>query len=182
VKATPPSLPPERPGRRRRLFGPLSLAVTLLLASSVSTRLRSVEPAAAAQPLVFSHRIHAGQQAIPCLYCHAYARRGPVAGLPAVERCAGCHATAAAEKPDVKKLMEYWDKREPIPWLRVHDLPDFVRFNHKRHVAARVECRECHGAVESMEHAVRVSSLEMGWCLDCHRRRQASTDCLVCHY
>jgi predicted CXXCH cytochrome family protein len=94
----------------------------------------------------------------------------------------GCHTTIAKERPEVLKLMGYWDRSEPIPWERVHDLPDFVRFNHKRHVLAEVECRECHGDVQSMEAAQQVNSLEMGFCLECHRRRGASTDCLTCHH
>ena len=135
-----------------------------------------------AQPIAFSHRVHAQDHAIPCLYCHPYARRGPVAGLPSVQRCVGCHTTIANERPEVLKLMGYWDRAEPIAWERVHDLPDFVRFNHKRHVLAQVDCRECHGDVQSMEAAQQVNSLEMGFCLECHRRRGASTDCLTCHY
>lgn len=135
-----------------------------------------------AQPIAFSHRIHAQDHAIPCLHCHAYARRGPVAGLPSVQRCVGCHTTIAKERPEILKLMGYWERNEPIPWQRVHDLPDFVRFNHKRHVLAQVDCRECHGDVQRMEAATQVSSLLMGFCLECHRRRGASTDCLTCHY
>ena len=134
------------------------------------------------QPIAFSHRVHAQDHAIPCLYCHAYARRGPVAGLPSVQRCAGCHMTIAKDRPEVAKLMDYWDRGQPIPWERVHDLPDFVRFNHKRHVLAQVDCRECHGDVQRMEAAQQVKSLEMGFCLECHRRRSASTDCLTCHH
>lgn len=134
------------------------------------------------QPIAFSHKLHVQDNAISCLHCHAYARRGPVAGLPSVQRCAGCHTTIAKERSEVLKLMGYWERNEPIPWVRVHDLPDYVRFSHKRHVLARVECRECHGDVERMEAAAQVSSLTMGFCLQCHRSRNASVDCLTCHY
>lgn len=159
----------------------LAAAASLLLAAASVVASRA-ETAAVDQPVAFSHRIHAQDNAIPCLYCHAYARRGPVAGLPSVQRCAGCHTTIAKEKPEVVKLMDYWDKGTPIPWKRVHDLPDFVRFNHKRHVLARVECRECHGDVERMDAASQVSSLSMGFCLQCHEKRGAPNDCLTCHY
>lgn len=159
---------------RRFLISVVAFASALVAASRAETRLD--------QPIAFSHRIHAQDNAIPCLYCHAYARRGPVAGLPSVQRCAGCHSQVAKDKPEVVKLMGYWSRREPIPWLRVHDLPDFTRFSHKRHVLAEVDCRECHGNVQGMEAAVQVSSLTMGFCLECHKRRQASTDCLTCHY
>jgi hypothetical protein len=138
--------------------------------------------AANAQPLTFSHRIHAGDNAISCLVCHPYARRSPVAGIPSVQRCAQCHLTIAATKPEVVKLLGYWERKQPIPWVRVHDLPDYVRFTHKRHVLAAIACQTCHGEVAGMEAASRTAPLTMGWCLDCHRARQASTECLTCHY
>ena len=159
---------------RRLLLSSLVIATGLVAASRADTK--------PDQPIAFSHRIHAQDNAIPCLYCHVYARRGPVAGLPSVQRCAGCHGQVAKDKPEVVKLMGYWSRREPIPWQRVHDLPDFTRFSHKRHVLAEVDCRECHGDVQKMEAAVQVASLTMGFCLECHKRRQASTDCLTCHY
>jgi len=137
---------------------------------------------AAAQPVRFSHRIHADENGIPCLYCHASARLGPVAGIPSVERCAGCHTSVAKEDPEVVKVMDFWDKKTPIPWVRVHQLPEYVRFTHRRHVAAGVSCQTCHGEVERMEAAVRVNELTMGWCVSCHEERKASTDCLTCHY
>lgn len=155
----------------------LALGVALL----VGARASSGDPEAA-QPIAFSHRVHARDNQVPCLYCHAYARRGPVAGLPSVQRCAGCHSTIATDAAEVRKLMGFWQRRQPIPWRRVHDLPDYVRFDHKRHVVSGVDCRECHGDVAGMDAAVRVSSLEMGFCIGCHDRRGASTDCLTCHH
>ena len=137
---------------------------------------------ASSQPIAFSHRIHAGTNAIPCQLCHTYARRGPVAGIPSVQRCVQCHQTVTPEEPEVVKLMAYWKDKKPIAWVRVHDLPDFVRFTHKPHVAAGVACQTCHGDVAKMEGAVQTESLSMGWCLNCHKERHAPTDCLVCHY
>ena len=134
------------------------------------------------QPLAFSHRLHARERSIPCLQCHTYARRGPVAGIPSVQRCAQCHLTIAKERPEIVKLLKYWEDKEPIPWLRVHDLPDYVRFTHKRHVLAGVTCQTCHGDVAGMDAAVQTAPLTMGWCLGCHKERQAPTDCLACHY
>jgi hypothetical protein len=138
--------------------------------------------AGAAQPIAFSHRVHAADNAIPCQLCHAYARRGPVAGIPSVQRCAQCHLTIATDRSEIRRLMQYWDAREPIPWVRVHDLPDYVRFTHKRHVAAGVDCQTCHGDVARMDAAVQTAPLTMGWCLNCHQTREAPTDCLTCHY
>ena len=134
------------------------------------------------QPLAFSHRIHAGDNSIPCQLCHSYARRGPVAGIPSVQRCVQCHLTIATQRPEIVKLMAYWKAKKPIAWTRVHELPDYVRFTHKRHVLAGVACQTCHGDVAKMEAAVQMAPLTMGWCLSCHNERRASTDCLVCHH
>ncbi len=136
----------------------------------------------AGQPIAFSHAHHAGQHQIECEFCHTYARRGPVAGIPSVERCVGCHRSILTDQPEIQKLLEYWENEEPIPWLRIHDLPDYVRFTHKAHVRAGINCENCHGDVKSMEIAQQVESLSMGWCLDCHNEREAPRDCLVCHY
>ena len=136
----------------------------------------------AGQPIAFSHAHHAGQYQIACEFCHTYARRGPVAGIPSVERCVGCHQSILTDQPEIQKLLEYWENEEPIPWLRIHDLPDYVRFTHKAHVRAGINCENCHGDVKSMEIAQQVESLSMGWCLDCHNEREAPRDCLVCHY
>ena len=135
-----------------------------------------------AQPIAFSHQHHVTEMEIDCQFCHAYARRGPVAGIPSVQRCVGCHRQVLNDSPEVQKLMQYWEDETPIEWVRVHDLPDYVRFTHKRHVRAGVECQDCHGDVGSMEATRKVEELSMGWCLGCHQERQAPLDCLVCHY
>ena len=97
------------------------------------------------QPIAFSHQIHAGSFEIPCLYCHTDARRSASAGVPSVNKCVGCHQLVVPDRPQIRLVMEYWENKEPIPWVRVHDLPDFVYFPHKRHVLAGVECQTCHG-------------------------------------
>lgn len=138
-------------------------------------------PYAPAQPIEFSHKIHAGKYEMACLYCHSYANRSPYAGIPSVQRCMGCHKITAANKPEVKKIHEYWNKKEPIPWIKVYKLPDFAYFTHRRHVNNKINCKTCHGEVEKMERIQRVSSLKMGWCVKCHKENNASRDCLVCH-
>jgi hypothetical protein len=105
-----------------------------------------------------------------------------VAGIPSVRRCVECHRTIATNQVEIQKVMTAWEAGEPIRWVRVHDLPDYVRFTHKRHVLAGVECETCHGNVGAMGAARQVSPLTMGWCLDCHQARRATTDCLACHY
>ena len=175
----------------------LALAVALLVASAAAT-LRSgsqddpppageppdAVPAAAAPavPVTFDHRVHVADNGLDCQLCHAYARRGPVAGLPPVARCAGCHRFVAAESPAVESLMARFEAGEPLAWTRVHHLPDYVRFTHKRHVRAGVGCRTCHGDVGAMRTVEQVAPLTMGWCVGCHEQRQAPDDCLICHY
>lgn len=134
------------------------------------------------QPIVFSHRVHAGDNGINCLYCHGAARLSPTASIPSVQTCMGCHKKVAEKSPEVQKIKAYWDRREPIPWIRVHKLPEFTRFTHKRHVREGVSCKTCHGPVERMERIEQVASLKMGWCVSCHEDRGASRDCLVCHH
>ncbi len=133
------------------------------------------------QPISFSHKLHAGEYGLDCLYCHAGARVSQWAYVPPVQTCVGCHARPT-ESPEVKKIQKYWRDKEPIPWVRVHALPSFTRFNHKRHVAAGVECQSCHGEVQRMDRVEQVSSLKMGWCVTCHEAHGASKDCLICHY
>lgn len=134
------------------------------------------------QPIAFSHAHHVSEIGLDCQLCHVYARRSPVAGIPSVEVCAGCHRQVLSDRPEIQKLLAFWEEEKPIPWLRVHDLPDHVRFTHKRHVLAGVDCAACHGDVARMHIAVQVESLSMGWCVTCHERHGASIDCLTCHY
>jgi hypothetical protein len=152
-------------------------------------------PPAPVQPIKFSHRVHAGANRIGCQVCHSYVERGPVAGVPSMARCQGCHKFVKEDKQDpaitaeIKALLQHLDDEKPIEWIRVHRLPDHVFFTHERHVRSGVECRECHGDVEQMEVMRQVSPLTMGWCLSCHQRKQAErpverarlTECLTCH-
>jgi len=135
------------------------------------------------QPINFSHRIHAGDNEIPCMYCHIQARRSISAGVPSVNKCMGCHNEIATDRPQIRLLANYWYAKEPIPWVKVHDLPDFVHFTHKRHIAAGIECQTCHGPVEKMDVVSREAPLKMGLCLACHRENQVEhgTDCWTCH-
>lgn len=135
------------------------------------------------QPIQFSHAIHAGENEIPCQYCHVQARRSPTAGVPSVSKCMGCHTEVATDRPQIRLLANYWETGEPLPWIKVHDLPDFVHFTHKRHVAAEIECQTCHGPVETMEVVSREAPVKMGLCLDCHRENEVvnGTDCWTCH-
>lgn len=133
------------------------------------------------QPIAFSHKVHAGRNEIQCLYCHQYAGVSRSAGVPDMQTCRNCHIIIGRDGPEVKKLMEYWKRKEPVPWVKVHDLPDHVYFPHKMHVRAGLSCSVCHGDVASMDRIKRVASLKMGWCLGCHKEKSASIDCWTCH-
>jgi mono/diheme cytochrome c family protein len=135
------------------------------------------------QPIEFSHVVHAGSYRIDCQYCHADARRSVYAGLPSVERCMGCHKIVAAQgNPEVQKIHTHWNQKQPIPWVRIHKLPGFVYFPHKRHIAAGLACQQCHGPVEQMQRVAQVAPLSMGWCIQCHAERRGPLDCVVCHH
>lgn len=134
------------------------------------------------QPILFSHKIHAGDFGMNCQYCHADARRSPYAGIPSVKRCMGCHQITAAQKPEVQKLQQYWKDGRAIPWVRLHKLPGYVYFPHKRHVAKAIECEKCHGPVKTMTLVTQHSPLTMGWCVECHAERKAPLDCVACHH
>ena len=157
----------------------LAAFVLLLIAARWSA---ASKPDAPIQPIDFSHSVHAGDDKLSCELCHAAARRSPFAGIAPVERCMGCHRFVNPDNPEISKVRRYWEAGEPIPWQRVYVLPRFVHFSHESHLRASVACSECHGDVPRMEHVARVRDLTMGWCLDCHRQRGASDDCLTCHY
>ncbi|MFQ5596512.1 MAG: cytochrome c3 family protein [Nitrospiria bacterium] len=153
----------------------ITLSAALAYAFFFSTRSSPL------QPIDFSHKTHAQESEIACLYCHIYAKKSSVAGVPSVQKCIGCHEMIALDHPEVQKLLDYWDNRQPIPWKKVYNLPDFVYFSHRMHLNADLACEQCHGDVSEMEQVKQVSSLEMGWCLKCHRKMDASIDCWVCH-
>ena len=177
-----------KPSKRALIGGIGALVVLAALAVGAFT----VGPLAAKedeQPIAFPHDLHAGKNQIPCMYCHSSADRSVDAGIPAVQVCAGCHvpggnviAGAAHDSTEVKKVVAYWMEQKPIPWVRIHDLPDHVHFPHYRHINAGLECQECHGEVQTVKQVEQESSLRMGWCISCHEERKVRTDCFVCHY
>jgi hypothetical protein len=178
-----------------------------------------------AQPIAYSHRLHAGELRIDCQYCHSNAERSRHAGIPAARVCMNCHSTVTAGagslraeedmalkegrkprrlvSPEIEKIYRALGlgndgkpdpARHPAPvaWTRIHNLPDFVYFDHRVHVTSGVACQTCHGPVETMERVRQVANLSMGWCVNCHRdanksgingrRVNASLDCATCHF
>jgi hypothetical protein len=144
------------------------------------------------QPVQFSHKHHVQGLGIDCRYCHVSVETSAFAGIPATETCMSCHSQIWTNAPELEPVRESYRSGVSIPWVRVHDLPDFVQFNHSIHVAKGVQCASCHGAVETMPLTYREHSLSMKWCLDCHREpdqfvrsgvhAEIKTDCSYCHY
>ena len=121
------------------------------------------------QPVQFSHKHHAGDDGIDCRYCHTTVEVSWYAGIPPTATCMNCHSQLFADSPYLEPVRESFRTGKPIKWTRVHDLPDFVYFNHSIHVNKGVGCSTCHGRVDQMPLTWSVVSLHMEWCLECHR-------------
>ncbi len=192
----------------------LTLAILGALGYAFSNVRQGYEPR---QPIAFSHRrmagapvmqtnekgesVNVGGFGIPCVYCHTMPYKGRHSTLPSTAVCMNCHSTVGLNREWVLKMKEYWDRGEPIPWVKVHDLPDFVYFDHSAHLNAKdasgnpklpnvdangqpmPQCQTCHGKVQEMDIVSVQHPFNMQWCLDCHRKPEikASTDCIACH-
>jgi hypothetical protein len=121
------------------------------------------------QPIPYSHARHAGELGIDCRYCHSTVERAAMAAVPATETCMNCHKFVRKDDPRLAPVQESFATDKSIEWIKVHDLPDFVFFNHSAHVTRGVGCVSCHGRVDQMAEVQQVQPLSMSWCLDCHR-------------
>jgi hypothetical protein len=121
------------------------------------------------QPVPYSHALHVGELGMDCRYCHNTVEVAAKAAVPPTQTCMNCHARIRPTSPKLLPVRESYATGLPIPWVKVHDLPDYVYFNHSAHVRRGVGCVECHGRVDTMEVVTQVKTLAMGWCLDCHR-------------
>lgn len=201
-------------------FFAIATAATLLSAYSGASSSQGFSPV---QPIKFPHPTHVQTLGMNCLYCHYSANKSPDPGLPAMSTCMGCHTVVGPQRPamdgkparvseEIKKLQELappmqYDKWKAVPWVRIHKLPEYVHFPHMRHVSAGVTCQTCHGQVQGMEQVQQASSLNMGWCVNCHAKgyklsegllaagdtvgaraaenvepKKARYDCAICHY
>jgi len=133
------------------------------------------------QPIHFPHTTHVIKVGLECVKCHTTVGKSPQAGAPPLAVCMECHKNVKTDSPEIKILTEHWQKQDPVVWSKIHLLPWHVQFNHKRHIAANVDCAVCHGEVKTMMQVRQVRSLEMGWCVSCHRENKAPTDCWTCH-
>ena len=143
------------------------------------------------QPIAFPHTTHVNDIGLDCTFCHRNVTKGHAASIPAVGLCMTCHTTVGQDKPEVQKLLSFHEAGRPIDWVRVHRVPDHVKFVHEPHirffseqqkVAASGTCSICHGDVGSMAKVKQVRSLKMGDCVGCHRENSAPADCVTCHY
>jgi Cytochrome c7 and related cytochrome c len=121
------------------------------------------------QPVQFDHRHHVGEEGIDCRYCHTQVEKAASAGYPPTSLCLNCHAQIWNKSPKLAPVRESFFTNTPIPWERVHKLPHYVYFNHSIHVAKGVGCVTCHGRIDKMASVEKFASLEMSWCLECHR-------------
>lgn len=162
------------------------------------------------QPIAYRHDIHAGvagqktfdgkeQYGIDCQYCHTGVTQSNKAGVPSMNTCMNCHMSVGYGKPGVEKLKKFYEKKTPLEWVRVHNMPDHVRFPHAPHIKrllkdgqdTKTACLQCHGDVSKMKVVEQVKSLNMGFCVDCHRDYRNETEyknhgvsinCNTCHY
>jgi hypothetical protein len=122
-----------------------------------------------AQPVAFSHQHHVENLGLQCLYCHTTAESSSYAGIPPTRTCMNCHTQIWTNAQVLEPVRQSWATGESIPWVKVHDLPDFVYFSHEIHVNKGVGCTSCHGRVDQMQQSYAQQTLQMEWCLDCHR-------------
>lgn len=122
------------------------------------------------QPVPFSHKHHVTQIGLDCRYCHTSVEKAAYAGIPATETCMSCHTQIWADAPMLEPVRESWRSGRSLEWTRVHDLPEYVYFNHSIHVNKGMSCAVCHGRVDQMPLVWKVNTLHMSWCLDCHRQ------------
>lgn len=141
--------------------------------------------AAPEQPIAYSHQVHI-EAGVQCLFCHSNALRSPIAGIPSVQKCMGCHAVIDPDNPEIQKVTQFYENGQPIPWVRINEQPEFVYFDHQPHLGAGLNCESCHGNVGQMNVTRQVAKMDMGWCLDCHLNQPEEkvarlSDCLTCH-
>lgn len=147
------------------LAGVAGLAYTIIARSTYLTG-HHVEKQ---QPVQFSHKHHVGDDGIDCRYCHQTVETTASAGMPSTQTCMNCHSQLWADSPYLEPVRASFRDNKPIEWERVHDLPEFTYFNHSIHVAKGVGCSTCHGPIDNMPAVYQENTLQMEWCIACHR-------------
>jgi hypothetical protein len=191
---------------RSRLRSVVLVGVVVVLALAVVAMTNPRQGYAPEQPIRFQHKrmsgkpnwvedangkkVNLGGHNIPCRYCHVMPYKGRHSTLPSTDMCMNCHNTVGQDKEWVLVLKQYWDRGEPIPWVKVFDLPDFVYYDHSAHLnakndegKAKLDCPDCHINITEAVTVQVETPFNMGWCIDCHRKpdMNASIDCVACH-
>ncbi|MEG8947269.1 cytochrome c3 family protein [Rosettibacter firmus] len=168
------------------------IAITYVITYYVSRPERDGLGYSPEQPINFSHKLHAGDMAIDCQYCHIGVEKVRNALIPSTNICMNCHTIARKDRPEIIKLNKYYQEGKPIPWRRIHRVPDYAYFNHSVHVNKGIKCESCHGDVKHMEKISQVRQFTMAACLDCHRNphenlkylknfKTGPENCFACH-
>ncbi|MBN1299652.1 MAG: cytochrome c3 family protein [Melioribacteraceae bacterium] len=168
------------------------VAVSFLLTFYISRSERDGVGYMPEQPIKYSHKLHAGDLAIDCQYCHVGVTKGRHALVPSVNICMNCHTVARKDKPEIVKLTQYYEEGKPLPWKRIHKIPEYAYFNHSVHVNVGIDCESCHGNLREMEVVEQIKPFTMTACLDCHRDPQKEIpylekvnkgpeNCAACH-
>jgi hypothetical protein len=125
--------------------------------------------------------VHNNDKEISCIFCHEGVLSTPVAGIPPLETCMLCHEHIIIHHPEIELLRSHYNAKEPVEWIQVAGIPDFVYFDHSLHIFRQTDCYDCHGNVRNMDRIKVVNDFQMDFCIDCHRLENASTDCFTCH-
>ena len=147
------------------LFGGIVTAATTYYATPKYTRVGY----APVQPVPFSHALHNGQLGIDCRYCHSHVEESGHANVPTAQTCMACHSAVKTDSPLLAPVRASYESGDPVEWVRIHETPDYVYFNHAVHVNRGVSCVDCHGQINEMEVVAHAEPLSMAFCLDCHR-------------
>ncbi len=175
---------------RRLDLRKLTAVISILFAATLTSGFMLFEAFSTSdgprQPVEFDHWQHVSKEEGPqleCSTCHQYASASPNATIPSVSTCMVCHESINADSPEVKKLAAFAEREAEPPWVRVYwsEPSANVFFNHKPHIRAEIDCVACHGQVSQARRVKREVNHSMGWCIDCHSRKNASIDCYACH-
>ena len=198
--STPPPSSPEDDDRPVRWFRRVFIGIAGLVVMSLVSAwqyyhspYRNGVGIAVTQPIQFSHRHHAGELKLDCRYCHTSVENDAFAGVPDAHTCLTCHSQIFTDTAMLQPLVQSASQHTPLRWNRVNNVPDFVFFNHSAHISHGIDCAACHGDVADMPLVAKAESLDMRWCLECHRdvqtaggvhdpRRTHLTDCSTCHH
>lgn len=152
------------------IFAGGAFVVALIVALPIYARtINNAVGVPVAQPVDFPHNLHVAQLGIDCRYCHTTVETASTANIPPTETCMTCHSQIRVGTPQLAAVAASWEQDTPIAWNRVHDMPDFVYFDHSAHLRSGVGCSTCHGAVDQMTGIWKTERMTMGWCLECHR-------------